>query len=79
MSSTIQLFIDKRVSCRGVLDPSGFFSVLEQLGVDEVANNWVHPSGRILRIENLLFSLDTWLVESFYGERDKTLYVVPRG
>ena len=79
MSPMIQLSVDKRVSCRGVLDPSGFFSILGQLRVSEVADNWVHPSSRVLGTENLLFSFDTRLVESFYGERDKTLYVIPQG
>ncbi|GMN28102.1 hypothetical protein TIFTF001_049431 [Ficus carica] len=35
--------------------------------------------GRVLGTEDLLFSLDTQVVKSFYGERDKTVYIIPRG
>ncbi|GMN59820.1 hypothetical protein TIFTF001_028906 [Ficus carica] len=70
MSSKIQLPIDKRVPCRGVLDPPGFFSVLGQLGLGEVTNNQVHPSCSVFGTEDLLFSLDTRLVEPLYEKRD---------
>ncbi|GMN50979.1 hypothetical protein TIFTF001_020132 [Ficus carica] len=79
MSSTIQLPVDKCVPCQGVLDPPGFFSVLGQLRLGEVTNNRVHPSRGVLGTKVLLFSFHTRLVESLYEERDKTLYVIPRG
>ncbi|GMN52479.1 hypothetical protein TIFTF001_021622 [Ficus carica] len=78
MSSAIQLPVDKRVLRRGDLNPPDFFSILGQLGQGEVTNYRVHTGSRVLRIEDLHFSLDTRVVKSFYGERDKTVYVIPR-
>ena len=65
MSSMIQLPVNKRVPYRSVLNLSGFFSILRQLGVSKITDNRVHPGGRILRTEDLLFSLDTQVVKSF--------------
>ena len=79
MSSAIQLPIDKCVPCRGVLNPRGFFSVLGQLGLDEVANYWVHPGSHVLGTEDPFLLLDTQVVKLFYRQRDKTIYVIPRG
>nr|GMN30323.1 hypothetical protein TIFTF001_044453 [Ficus carica]GMN30357.1 hypothetical protein TIFTF001_044466 [Ficus carica] len=39
----------------------------------------VCEGGRVLGTDDLLFSLDTQVVKSFDGERDKTIYVVPQG
>ncbi|GMN47570.1 hypothetical protein TIFTF001_016755 [Ficus carica] len=79
MSSTIQLPIDKGVSCRGVLNSSSFFPVVRQPGRREVIDDWVHPSYGVFGTENLLFLFNTGLVEPLYRERDETVHVVPRG